>query len=263
VENYEIYAIKYAEHDRMSGANFIGGDAHEVPMPLDYYVWLIKGANRHWVVDTGFSAQGAAERGRRFLRCPSEGLKLLGVQADSVSDVIITHMHYDHCGNSHLFQGARYHLQDKEMQYATSRCMCHRTMRYPFSLGDVVAMVERLYTDRVVFHDGAEEIAPGISVHHLGGHTAGLQVVRVHTARGWVVLASDASHFYANMEDERPFPVVYNVGDMIEGYHKAYALASSPDHVIPGHDPLVMKKYPAPHNDLQGIVARLDVAPIV
>lgn len=134
-------------------------------------------------------------------------------------------------------------------------------LRYPFSLGDVVAMVERLYTDRVVFHDGAEEIAPGISVHHLGGHTAGLQVVRVHTARGWVVLASDASHFYANMEDERPFPVVYNVGDMIEGYHKAYALASSSDHVIPGHDPLVMKKYPAPHNDLQGIVARLDVAP--
>ncbi len=103
------------------------------------------------------------------MRCPSEGLGLLGVQADSVSDVIITHMHYDHCGNSHLFQGARYHLQDKEMQYATGRCMCHRTMRYPFSLGDVMAMVERLYTDRVVFHDGAEEIAPGISASPRAG----------------------------------------------------------------------------------------------
>jgi glyoxylase-like metal-dependent hydrolase (beta-lactamase superfamily II) len=73
-------------------------------------------------------------------------------------------------------------------------------MRFPFDEDDVVAMVRRLYNGRVVFHDGDEEIAPGVSVHHVGGHTMGMQIVRVNTRRGAVVLASDSSHLYANME---------------------------------------------------------------
>jgi hypothetical protein len=72
------------------------------------------------------------------------------------------------------------------------------------------------------------------------------------------VLASDASHFYANMEQVRPFPIVYNVADMVEGYARLRALADSPGHIIPGHDPLVLERYPAPSSALQGIVARLD-----
>jgi glyoxylase-like metal-dependent hydrolase (beta-lactamase superfamily II) len=119
-------------------------------------------------------------------------------------------------------------------------------------------MVRRVYAGRVRFHDGEGEIAPGVSVHHVGGHTMGLQVVRVATRRGWVVLASDASHYYANMEQGRPFPIVYNVGDMVEGWRKARSLAESESHVIPGHDPLVLERYPAPSPALQGVVARLD-----
>ena len=111
------------------------------------------------------------------------------------------------------------------------------------------------------FHDGVDELAPGLTVHHVGGHTMGLQVARVWTRRGWVVLASDASHFYANMEQGRPFPIVYNVADMLDGHKQLYRLASSPDHVIPGHDPLVLKRYPAPRPGLEGIVARLDADP--
>ena len=260
--DYEIYAIKYAHHMRQSPDNFLGGDSHDVPMPLDYFVWVIRNQKKVWVVDTGFSKEMAQQRGRDFLRCPSEGLTMLNIDPTTVEDVIITHMHYDHAGNNHLFQRARYHLQDKEMIYATGRCMCHKVMRFPFDVQDVTAMVQRVYEDRTCFHDGDEEIAPGLSLHHVGGHTMGLQVVRVHTQRGWVVLASDASHFYANMEQERPFPLVYNVGDMMQGYQRAYALASSAEHVIPGHDPLVLHRYPSPNDALKGIVARLDVAPI-
>jgi hypothetical protein len=84
----------------------------------------------------------------------------------------------------------------------------------------------------------------------------------VHTARGWIVLASDASHFYENMERARPFPIVYNVADMLAGHQRAYALASSRQHVIPGHDPLVLKRYPAPNRALEGIVARVDIDPV-
>ena len=108
---------------------------------------------------------------------------------------------------------------------------------------------------------GDEEIAPGVSVHHIGGHTMGMQSVRVKTKRGWVVLASDACHFYENMEGKRPFPIVYNVGDMIEGWSKLQGLAESPRHVIPGHDPLVFQRYPAPKEALEGVVLRLDVEP--
>ncbi len=78
------------------------------------------------------------------------------------------------------------------------------------------------------------------------------------TRRGWVVLASDASHFYANMEKTRPFPIVFDVADMVEGYARMRALADSPAHIIPGHDPQVMQRYPAPSQALEGIAVRLD-----
>ena len=90
----------------------------------------------------------------------------------------------------------------------------------------------------------------------------GLQVVRVRTRRGWVVVASDASHFYANMEQGRPYPILFNVGEMLEGFNTVRKLAKSPRHVIPGHDPLVLARYPAAKPGLEGIVARLDVDPV-
>jgi len=261
-EPYEIYAIKYAHHPRRAGENFLGGDPHDEPMPLDFFVWAIRSSRRTWVVDTGFDAEVGRRRQRTVLRSPAEGLAALGIDPDAIDDVIITHMHYDHCGNHRSFERARFHLQDREMFYATGRCMNHAVMRHPFEAEDAVAMVRRVYAGRVAFHDGDDELAPGLSVHFVGGHTMGLQIVRVWTRRGWVVLASDASHFYANMEQGRPFPIVYNVADMLEGHRRAYALAASPRHVIPGHDPLVLQRYPAPSRGLEGIVARLDVEPL-
>jgi hypothetical protein len=86
-------------------------------------------------------------------------------------------------------------------------------------------------------------------------------VVRVWTQRGWVVLASDATHFYANMEQGRVFPVVFNVGDVLEGFRTLRRLADSPQHIVPGHDPLVLKRYRAPAEEHKGMIARLDVDP--
>ena len=256
--SYEIYAIKYGHHERNASANFLGGDPHDGPMPLDYFVWLIRGQGREIVVDTGFNAAVAAKRARRITLPVEEGLRLMQVEAAAVRDVVITHLHYDHVGNFDLFPQATFHLQDLEMQYATGRCMTVDAMRHAYELEDVVGMVRRVYAGRVRFHDGDGELAPGVTLHHVGGHTLGLQIVRVATRRGWVVLASDASHYYANMEQGRPFPIVYNVGDMVEGWRRARTLAESPAHVIPGHDPLVMERYPAPQAPLQGTVVRLD-----
>jgi glyoxylase-like metal-dependent hydrolase (beta-lactamase superfamily II) len=255
---YEVYALKYAHHARRRAENFIGGDPHDGPMPLDYFVWLIRGEGREIVVDTGFSAAMAAKRGRDHLRCPAEALRTLGCDASTVKDVVITHLHYDHVGNFELFPSANLHLQDLEMHYATGRYMARECYGGAYEVEDVVGMVRRVYDGRVQFHDGDADIAPGVSVHLIGGHTLGLQVVRVATRRGWVVLASDASHFYANMEAVRPFPIVWSVADMVGGYRRLAALADSPAHIIPGHDPLVLERYPAPSSALQGIVARLD-----
>jgi glyoxylase-like metal-dependent hydrolase (beta-lactamase superfamily II) len=260
-EPYELYAIRYAHHDRRASENFIGGDPHDGPMPLDYFVWAIVNPARTFILDTGFDAEMAKQRKRDFLRSPGDGLKSIGIDPGKVEDVIISHMHYDHAGNHSLFPNARFHLQDREMAFCTGRCMCHPAMRYAFDAEDVVAMVRRVFAGHVQFHDGTDELAPGLTVHHVGGHTMGLQVVRVWTRRGWVVLASDASHFYANMEQGRPFPIVYNVADMLEGHRTLRRLASSPDHIIPGHDPLVLKRYPAARPELAGAVLRLDPEP--
>ena len=85
--------------------------------------------------------------------------------------------------------------------------------------------------------------------------------MRVHTARGWVVLASDASHFYENMEAQRPFPSVFHVGEMMAGYDILRRLADTPEHIVPGHDPQVMALYPPASDAFAGAIARLDLAP--
>ncbi len=258
---YEVYAIRYATREARRPDHFIGGDPHDVPMAMDYFTWVITGAGRTYVVDTGFAAEVAAQRKRTHLRCPAEALGLLGIDPDTVSDVILTHLHYDHVGNFHKFPAARFHLQDREMNYATGRHMAYAFFGHSFEPEDIVGMVRLNFGGRVAFHDGDEELAPGVSLHFTGGHTAGLQVVRVHTRRGWVVLASDASHYYEHMRSNRLFTTAYRLDDMIQAFRKVERLATSPDHIIPGHDPLVMQLYPAPTPAMDGVVVRLDVMP--
>ncbi|HTP95313.1 MAG TPA: N-acyl homoserine lactonase family protein [Burkholderiales bacterium] len=258
---YEVYAIKYAMRDARRAAHFIYGDPHDAPMPMDYFVWLVRDGARVFVVDAGFNAEVAEKRKRTWLRAPRDGLALLGVRAADVDEVIISHLHYDHVGTYADFPAARFHLQDDEMAFATGRHMCHHQFNHSFEVDDVVGVVRMVYDDRVEFHDGDAQLAPGLSVHRIGGHTAGLQSVRVHTARGWVVLASDASHYYEHFEQGRCFPTVFNVGEMVQGFDRLRELADSPRHIVPGHDPLVMARYPAPSPELKGIAVRLDVMP--
>lgn len=260
-DRYEIYAIRYGHLDRTATHNFLGGDSHDGPMPLAYYVWAIRGGGRTWLLDTGFDAATGAGRGRTLVRPVEDGLREIGIEPGSIRDVIVSHMHYDHAGNRDLFPQARYHLQTEEMAYCTGRAMCHGVLRASYEAADVQAMVGRLFADRIVFHDGEAELAPGLTLHRVGGHTRGLQVVRVHTQRGWVVLASDAAHFYANWQQRRPFPIVDDVAAYLEAFRLIERLADSPDHVIPGHDPLVLERYPLARPGVDAIV-RLDQPPL-
>lgn len=252
MDTYEVYAIKYASMPRTRRDNFIPADPHDGPMPMDFFVWLLKSPTRTILVDTGFSAETAKQRNRQFDRCPIEALKTLGVEPAAVHDVILTHLHYDHAGNLPRLPNARFHVQDGELDYATGRCMCHAVLRHAYAVDDVVELVRKVYADRVVFHDGDATVAPGVELLLVGGHTKGLQAVRVHTERGWIVLASDASHYYENVEGERPFPIVYNVADMLQGHRRLMALAGSPTMLVPGHDPEVLARYPRVAGDAVG-----------
>lgn len=266
VSPWRIYAIKYAEREARRPEHFVGGDPHDEPMPMDYFVWAVVGRDdagreRVWVVDTGFDTLDAERRQRRLVRSVSEGLAAIGIDATTVEDVILTHLHYDHVGGQSQFPAARFHLQDAEMAYATGRDMTHPAINHAFTADHVADMVHLVHGGRVVFHAGDHELAPGLSVHLVGGHTKGLQVVRVATEVGWVVLASDASHYYENMEAGRPFPIIWNLADMLEGHRRCRQLASDPALVVPGHDPLVLERYPGAGDGLDGIAVRLDVFP--
>lgn len=259
-DTYRITMLRYARSDRRRPENFHGGDPHDGPMPIEYFNWVIQNDKRVFVVDTGFSEDVGARRGRQTLKPVGLGLKAIGLDPETVSDVIITHMHYDHAGNHDMLPRARYHVQACEMSFATGPCMCHQLLRHPFEEEDVVSMVRKVFANRVEFYDGEATVAPGITVHKVGGHSKGLQIVRVNTERGPVVLASDATHYYEHIENDRAFAVFENLGDLLEGYRTVKRLAPSMKHIVPGHDPKVFERYPAVEN-MEGWAVRLDLEP--
>ena len=258
---WEVFALRYGERaGRTRADSFVFDDDHAGPHPIDYYVWLLRSGGRTIVVDTGYDAAEGERRGRPILRDPADQLRAFGVDAGAVETVVVTHLHYDHAGSLDRFPAATLHLQAAEMAYATGPCMCHEALRMPFTAEHVCEMVRRLYQGRVVFHDGDAEVAPGVTVHRIGGHSRGLQAVRVRTRAGWLVLASDASHYYENWILGKPFPIVVDVEDMLRGFAIIRALASSRELVVPGHDPLVRRLFPAAEG--MADAWRLDAGPL-
>jgi glyoxylase-like metal-dependent hydrolase (beta-lactamase superfamily II) len=244
-DTYQVWSLNFARLDRNAHDNFMVADLHDGPMPLDYNFWILRNAARTVLVDTGFGPRAAAERRRILLHDPIEALGTLGIGVESIEDVIITHLHYDHAGNMDRLPTAKFHVQDSEVASATGRCMCEKFMRFPYDVEDIVTLVRHTFADRVCFHDGDDACLPGISLHRLPGHTAGIQAVRVKTDRGPLLLASDVSHYYANFMRKSPFSLIVNVPDTLQSYDRLFELASGIEHIIPGHDPVVREIYPS------------------
>jgi len=242
---WEVHAIKYADRNaRVRGDSFIFDDNHDAPHPMDYFMWLLRRGSEVILVDTGYDDAEAALRQRPIRMNPAAALAPLGLTPDDITQVIVTHLHYDHAGGLHLFPNAVLHLQTAEMAYATGPCMCHDTLRAPFTADHVCTAIKRLYAGKVIFHDGEAQVADGVTVHCIGGHSRGLQAVRVRTQAGWLVLASDAAHFYENLWARKPFPIVIDLQNMLDGFDTLQRLASAPGLIVPGHDPLVRQYFP-------------------
>lgn len=259
---YELFAVRYGTREATRAQNFIGGDPHDGPMPMDYFVWVARDADRAILIDIGFSPEAARQRRREFLCDPIDALRLLDIDPATIADVVLTHMHYDHAGNFASLPAARFHLQEPEMHFAAGRHMRHRYFSHGYDVEDIVQAVRLNFAGRLVQHTGEFDLAPGIRLIPAPGHTAGQQVVNVHTARGWVVLASDAAHYFEHLQRRRPYVAAWRVDEMIDSFGKVLALANGDiARVVPGHDPLVMQIYPPARADLAGRIVRLDVIP--
>jgi glyoxylase-like metal-dependent hydrolase (beta-lactamase superfamily II) len=257
---WTVHAVKYAErHARTRADSFLFDDTHDAPHAMDYFMWVLRSGDRVILVDSGYDGAEAGARGRPIAMEPAAALAPLGITPEQIETLIVTHLHYDHAGGLHLFPNAVLHMQAAEMAYATGPCMCHDVLRGPFTADHVCEAVKRLYAGKLVFHDGDGEVADGVTVYCIGGHSRGLQCVRVRTSAGWLVLASDAAQYYENARLHKPFPIVVDVQNMMDGFVRLAALASTPDLIIPGHDPIVRSAFP---EDIAPHIRRLDRGPL-
>ncbi len=170
----------------------------------------MRAGERVIVIDTGFSPFSSEKRRRPYLHRPGL-LRRIGIAPEQVGDVILTHLHYDHVGNLSDFPAATFHIQTREVAAATGPDMTHHLLREHYEVEDLTALVRLIHAGRVRFQEGTGDVAPGVRVHLAPGHTAGLQAVEVATASGPLVIASDAIHYYANAEQENPFPALMDV----------------------------------------------------
>ncbi len=244
---FRVYAIRFAERDAFRGEHFHGYDARAgEPHPTTYYIWLAISDQHTVVIDTGISPdRAAAIAGLRYRTSPVAALAALDVTADAVDHVVLTHLHYDHTGTASDFENATYVVQESEIDYWTSP-WATRIFRESWLIedDDLAHLRAAEAAGRVHLATGDATILPGLSVHLVGGHTAGMQVVRIQTRGGSVVLASDASHFYENLDDDRPFPILSTMTGMYAAFDRIKQLADTPNLIVPGHDPLVLDRFP-------------------
>ena len=257
--SHRVYAVRYAHREARRPEHFYGPDSHDVPMAMDYFVWaVVPEDGPAIVVDAGFLPETARKRGRELTADPIEVLAALGVVAADVGDVVLTHLHYDHSGHLAAFPHARFWVQEAEVAFWTGRYAPRGEIGRIVTPEDIVELVRLNFERRVRFVDGDEEMAPGVTLHRVGGHAPGLQVVRVQTAGGPVVLASDATHFYANLQEDRPFSIVHSLPGMYDAFDRLRELAGGDDErIVPGHDPLVLERYPAAATELAGLAVEL------
>lgn len=259
---YKIYGIRHAVNTiRTRGQNFILDADPTAPLQMDSYLWVLIGPDRTIVVDTGIDPVKGAKNSHEQVMPPVEGLRALGVDPETVDTVLLTHAHYDHLGYLDSFPKAQFLMQAAEMEYVTGPWMEKPWFRHAYLADEIQQLVGLLHQGRLHLHGREKEITDGVSVHWVGGHCAGQEIVRVRTARGWVVLASDALHYYEEYERNVPFAVAFNLSDMLAAHDRIRDLADSDDHILPAHDPRLTKLYPAVSPELTDKVLRLDVAP--
>lgn len=254
-----IYAIRYASRPTTRGDMFFDHDPDcGGTEPIDYFVWTIVTPDGIVQFDAGYTkaTSDAKGPGREYFADPADTLRRLDIDPAAVGHLAISHLHYDHTGHLAAFPNATIVIQQREVGFWTGPYAGRGP--YPaLCLGDDLAYLVRANLEgKVRVVDGDVEIVPGVTAHLLGGHTEGLQVLRVRTDKGHVVLAADGSHFYANIGEDRPFSIVTHLPSMYGAFDRMRELAGAEDLIVPGHDPRVRDRF-AEVPGLEGLAYRI------
>ena len=245
---YEIYAIRYATIGDFQIAGLVAGADPSRKMDLAMMVWLIKGEGRNILVDAGFYREQFFKQWKsiRDFQKPSEALARVGLKPEDITDVIITHMHWDHADGMDLFPKAKIWIQKDEYTYYTGDAWHAKKTHGGIDPDDVLAIVKLNMDGRVQMVNGDDqEILPGIACFIGGKHTFQSQYVSVSTAKGKVVLASDNMYLYENLEKHVPIAATLDPDSNLRAQDRMKQIASDPRLIIPGHDPAVFTKFPA------------------
>ena len=243
---YEIYAIRYATLPGFPVSELVPDVDPARKMDLAMMIWLIRGNGRNILLDSGFYHDRFFKdwHVNDFIK-PSDTLKLLGLKPEDITDVIISHMHWDHDDGMDLFPNARIWIQKDELQYYAGEAWQSKDTHGGIDADDVLALVKLNTQGRVGMVDGdAKEILPGITCYTGGRHTYASQYVGVSTAAGTVVLASDNMYLYENLEKHVPIAETLDAASNLRAQDRMKQIASSPGLIIPGHDPAVIAKFP-------------------
>jgi glyoxylase-like metal-dependent hydrolase (beta-lactamase superfamily II) len=259
--HYEVVAVRYATLTAPKSHLFYRYETYGEPdaaVEMAYYFWVLRAGGETILVDTGFDPVVGARRGRTCLCRPVDALRRLGIEPESVSAIVVTHLHYDHIGNLDAFPQAALVVPRRELEFWTGPIAARSQFGSHVEAREVALLEEAQRAGRVRLTEGVEEIFDGITAHSVGGHSPGQQVTVVSTPAGDVVLASDAVHFYEELELDRPFAVIADLERMYAAYDMLRELAASSGAVvIPGHDPEVLTRFPALDRQTDGIAVRL------
>jgi glyoxylase-like metal-dependent hydrolase (beta-lactamase superfamily II) len=262
-ENYRVTIVKYGQRSTRRSDVYLNHHIYgcsDGPIDMDYFFWVVQNRNRTVVVDTGFSRHGGQVRNRTFGIDPVRAYAALGVDPGAAPDVVVTHAHYDHIGNLGIFPQSKVVIAQREYDFWTSPLGRRRQFHYSVEDDEIAALVAADREGRMQTFAGTLQLAPGITVVELGGHTPGLSVVFVDTDEGTVLLASDAMHYYEELDADMPFAFVADLPAMYTGFDTITELVSSGrvTHLVSGHDPATLSRFtPVTDGELAGIAATI------
>jgi glyoxylase-like metal-dependent hydrolase (beta-lactamase superfamily II) len=253
---YDVFAISYAVIPDFAVANLVAGADRSRKIDIQMMVWLLKGSNgSNILVDTGFYRDKFFKlwKVKDFIK-PSDAIAKAGLKPEDISDVIITHMHWDHADGMDLFPKARVWIQNDEYVYYTGEAWQGKGTHGGIEPEDVLALV-RLNTEgrvRLVKGDDQEAI-DGIRFYTGGRHTYASQYVSVNTKAGIAIIASDNCYLYENLDKHAPIAQTLDAASNLKAQDRMKQLASNPRLIVPGHDPAVFTRFPSPGNGVAKI----------
>jgi len=243
---YEVFAIRYATVPAFPVSSLVQGAQKDRKIDIAMMVWLIRGEGRNVLVDSGFyKPQFFKSWNIVDFTKPSDAVERAGVRADQITDVILTHSHWDHADGADLFPNAKIWIQKDEYRYYTADAWQEGGKHGGIDPGDVAYLLRANTEGRLKLVDGDREVLPGIRVHTGGRHTWASQYVSVSTKAGTVVLASDNLYLYENLEKHVPITQTFDAQSNLAAQDAMKRIAGDVRLIVPGHDPGVMAKFPA------------------